>query len=393
VSEKTIRTSLPSIYAPLLPAAFDESAIHESRATCDNCQMCDQGTVPAELRASYFRPDTKCCTYHPALPNYLVGAVLADARTELDEGKKRLRAQIAKGVGVSPQRLGPSKKWTLLYKSAVQSSFGRSRLLRCPYLDEKERCSIWHHREAVCATFYCKFDGGAAGASFWKTLKAYLNVTEEALSVWAAKQVDASIGDPRHDDTPGLSLADFEERAPDPPVYRKYWGNWVGREEEFYLACHEHVRGLSREQYEKIVDKTSAGAAALEKLAVALDKLRSAPRLPERAALNKKLRVLPVDGGVVLTMPYNVYDSIKIEPELYEVLQKFTHEGTLAEARAKLHAEEGIELEDALLSMFAVHDILVPPPIGGTCDPAAAPKLSGGIRCGTSALKKSSEDL
>ena len=227
----------------------------------------------------------------------------------------------------------------------------------------------------------------------WRAQKAYLNIAEEALSVWAARQVSKSIGDPRSDDTPGLSLADFEERAPDPPVHRKYWGEWAGREEEFYIACHERVQGMTRDLYEKLVDQSAGGRDRLEKLTAALEKLRSAPQLPERAALNKKLRVLPASGGNVMTMPYNVYDSIKIEPELYDVLKAFTHESTLAETRAKLHAEQGIELEDALLSMFAVHDILVPPPVGGTCDPAAAPKLEGGLRCGTSAPKKSSEGL
>lgn len=388
-SKGTIRSALPPVYGALFPATFDEPAVHESRATCETCQMCDHGTVPSELSASYFRPDTKCCTYHPALPNYLVGAVFADDRPELEEGKKRLREQIAKRLGCSPQRLGPSKKWTLLYKASMESSFGRSSLLRCPYLDEKERCSIWYHREAVCATFYCKFDAGQAGSAFWKALKSYLNYAEEQLSVWAAKQVSNEVGDPRADDTPSLSLAEFEERAPDESIYRRYWASWVGREEEFYVACHARVRAMTREEYKKLVDDTSVGKERLEKLSEALARVRSAPKLPERVSLNKRLRVLPVEGGVVMTMPYNSYDSIKIEPELFDVLKAFTHEGTVAETRKKLAEEQGIELEDALLSMFTMHDILVPPPKGGVCEPPAAPTLASGRRCAT--VKKSPE--
>lgn len=386
-SKGTIRGALPPVYAPLLPDAFDHPAVHESRATCDACQMCDHGTVPSELSASYFRPDTKCCTYHPALPNYLVGAVFADERPELAEGKKRLREQIARRVGTSPQRLAPSKKWTLLYKASMQSSFGRSALLRCPYLDEKERCSIWYHREAVCATFYCKFDNGVAGSVFWKALKGYLNFAEEQLSVWAAKQVSKDVRDPREDDTAALSLAELEERAPDDATYGRYWGTWAGREEEFYVACHERVRAMTREEYKKIVDDSPAGRERLEKLTDALAQLRVAPTVPERVALNKRLRVLPVEGGVVMTMPYNSYDSIKIEPELYDVLKAFTNDTTVADTRKKLAEEQGIELEDALLSMFAMHEILVPPPKGGVCDPPAAPVLSSGRRCTT--VKKS----
>lgn len=388
-SKGTIRSALPPIYAPLLPTVFDDPAVHESRATCDSCQMCDHGTVPSELSASYFRPDTKCCTYHPALPNYLVGAVFADERPELDEGKKRLREQIAKRLGCSPQRLGPSKKWTLLYKASMESSFGRSLLLRCPYLDEKERCSIWYHREAVCATFYCKFDGGVAGSAFWKALKSYLNFAEEQLSVWAAKQVSSEVGDPRIDDRPALSLAELEERAPDEATYRRYWASWVGREEEFYVACNARVRAMTRQEYEKVVDATAVGRERLQKLTDALTRLRTAPQLPDRVSLNRRLRVLPVEGGVVMTMPYNNYDSIKIEPELYDVLKAFTNDRTVEETRKKLADEQGIELEDALLSMFAMHEILVAPPKGGVCEPPAAPVLGSGRRCAT--VKKSPE--
>lgn len=389
MSRSTIRAALPPVYGPLLPAVFDEPAVHESRATCESCQMCDHGTVPAELSASYFRPDTKCCTYHPALPNYLVGAVLADERPELAEGKTRIRAQIQKRLGVSPQRLSPSKKWTLLYRAAMESSFGRSLLLRCPYLDDEERCSIWYHRESICATFYCKFDGGVAGALFWKALKAYLSHVEETLSVWAARQVSKDVRDPRQDDTAALSLAEFEERPADDATHAKIWGPWAGREEELYIACHERVRSLTREEFEKLVGGSQAGKDRLEKLTEALERVRAAPRLPERVSLNKKLRVLPVEGGVVLTMPYNNYDSIKIEPELFDVLKEFTTDSTLAETRQRLQNEQGIELEDALLSMFTTHDILVPPPKGGTCEPIAPPSLAAGRRCATP--KKSSD--
>lgn len=366
---------------------FDTAKVNESRATCDACQMCDHGTVPSELSASYFRPDTKCCTYHPTLPNYLVGAILADKRPEMDEGKKRIREQIALRLGVHPQRLAPSKKWALLYRSSMESSFGRSSLLRCPYLDEKERCTIWYHRESVCFTFYCKFDNGLAGSTYWRALKAYLNVAEEALSAWSAKQVASDVRDPRQDESASLSLTEFEERPTDPAVHAKYWASWAGREDEFYIACHERVKKMTKEEYVRIVDNSSIGKERLEKLAEAVKRVREAPVIPERVSLNKRLRVLPVQDGVVITMPYNNYDSIKIEPELHDVLKVFTHDATVAETRAKLEKEQGIELEDALISMFTMHDILVPPPKGGICDPITPAKLSLGRRCATPGKK------
>src|SRR5205085_4170195 len=126
----------------------------------------------------------------------------------------------------------------------------------------------------------------------------------------------------------------------------------------------ERVKKLTQEEYAKIVDASSIGKERLEKLQEAVKRVREAPKIPERVALNKRLRVLPVQDGVVITMPYNNYDSIKIEPELHDVLKQFTHDETVAAGRAKLEKDQGIELEDALLSMLTMHDILVPPPKG-----------------------------
>ena len=82
----------------------------------------------------------------------------------------------------------------------------------------------------------------------------------------------------------------------------------------------------------------------------------------------------------------------EVEPELHDVLKAFNHEETVAEVRTKLEKDQGVELEDALLSMFTMHDILVPPPKGGICDPVAPTKLSLGRRCATP-LKKHPDDL
>jgi hypothetical protein len=144
---------------------------------------------------------------------------------------------------------------------------------------------------------------------------------------------------------------------------------------------------MTQEEYVKVVDNSSIGKERLEKLQEAVKRVREAPAIPERVALNKRLRVLPVQDGVVITMPYNNYDSIKIEPELHDVLKAFTHDETVTEAREKLEKEQGIELEDALISMFTMHDILVPPPKGGICDPVAPAKLSSGRRCATPGKK------
>lgn len=379
MGQSTIRASLPPIYADLLSPIFDAPKVEETRATCDACQMCDRGGSKNEANAVYFHPDTKCCTFFPSLPNYLVGGILSDPGSEIEEGRRRLRERIASRVGTLPQRVAPSKRWSVLYAAAMESSFGRSTLLKCPYLAGDGRCTIWRYREAVCFSFFCKYDLGAYGSEFWNELKAYLGIVEKNLCVWAAKQVWPEVKDFRHANSMTLSLEELEER-PDDAKYAEAWGPWQGREEEFFLACHERVKAMTREQFAQVVDKTKQGREQLAKLGLVIENLRVAKHVPARAALTKHLRVLPVDTGVVLTMPYNAHDSIKIENELYEVLKEFTHDRTVAETRETLAKEQGIELDDELLSMFAMHEILVGPPKGGTCD-AAAPAALLGARC------------
>ena len=79
----TLRSGQPEVYAALLSEHFDKPSIDEERATCSNCEMCDKGNMPEGVSAVYFRPDLKCCTYHPSLPNYLTGAILADTRPDM----------------------------------------------------------------------------------------------------------------------------------------------------------------------------------------------------------------------------------------------------------------------------------------------------------------------
>jgi len=98
---------MPPLYGPLLSGFFDRAPIDETRATCDDCAMCDKSGKPSSegegLETAFFQPDLKCCTYHPTLPNYLVGAVLSDASPELDGGKRRIRGKIAARIGVTPE--------------------------------------------------------------------------------------------------------------------------------------------------------------------------------------------------------------------------------------------------------------------------------------------------
>ena len=52
----TLISSLPPVYKDLLSPELEKPAVKETRADCANCQMCNQGTMPAEAEA-VFRKD------------------------------------------------------------------------------------------------------------------------------------------------------------------------------------------------------------------------------------------------------------------------------------------------------------------------------------------------
>src|SRR4051812_32253399 len=126
--------ALPSLYGNLLPELFAKGIPAEAKATCANCAMCqprDDGESPSSAveavdgQNRFFKPDTKCCTYHPRLPNYLVGALLADSSAEMAEGRRRMEEKIASGIGLTPQWLRAPAKYSLLYANQ-RTAFGRA---------------------------------------------------------------------------------------------------------------------------------------------------------------------------------------------------------------------------------------------------------------------------
>jgi len=341
VSE-TLRQALPRVYARILPAFFDALAPEEPKATCHDCAMCSPGEPPPGV--VQFRRDLKCCTYQPRIPNYLVGALLADVDPALAEGQRRVRAHIASKVGVTARWLSPSRKQAALFRASRDSSFGRSAALRCSYLaEESGLCTIWRHREAVCSTFFCKYGAGADGQAFWRALNTYLGRAERALAWHAVEALAPALAEPPRP-LDQMSLEELEDRPPTPADYAAFWGAWQGREEAFYLEAHALVAGLSRDDFERIVGAAPPELAAVEE---ALRRVRD-PVLPRRLALDLYRPPLPVDDGVIVSS-YSNYEPIKLTPALFEVLRELRADETVDAFRERLLREHELDVPEGLL--------------------------------------------
>lgn len=347
----SLRSMLPAVYDHMLPAFFDRPAPEETRATCDSCAMCNkaEGAIPSGV---LFRPDVKCCSYHPKLPNFLVGAILAEG----GEGAQRIAAKIARRVAVTPQWIAAPQKFLVLYEAARESSFGRSTALICPYF-EQGRCTVWKNRESVCATYFCKYEQGAVGKAFWTKMRAYFNWVERVLSEHAVKVIAPELTEP-HVARLRLSIEDLEDRPPSQESYSSCWGVWKGREKDFYAASHRVIADLLRDDYERIVHD-ERGRELFAAVLASHDDV-SEPKLAERLVVNPEMKKLRFANGVAVTT-YSVYDTLFLADPLLTVLEKLRADETLKEGLARLDRDEDIRIEESLLLMLQQHRILVVP--------------------------------
>jgi hypothetical protein len=177
---------LPAVFFTWIPELHTVTWPEESRATCGDCPLLAD-------RSERFNPETRCCTYHPTVPNFLVGHGLLRGGVS----REVLLRRIATGDGVDASGIKPPKGWSDLYFSPSMA-FGRDRSMRCPYwVGGEESCGIWADRNATCRTWFCKHDDGVRGQRLWTALRESLQATESAL---AAACVRAGGAPGRHAD-------------------------------------------------------------------------------------------------------------------------------------------------------------------------------------------------
>ena len=354
---------LPPLYAAWMAEALGGLPPDEQTATCQTCVMLPpasgDGTGSTTASSLFFDPRTKCCTYIPELPNFVVGRVLLDETPEAAHGRATVVARVAAGSQVTPLGIDKPPTFAILYGNNGPELFGRAVDLRCPhYLADSGGCGIWRHRMSTCGTWFCKHDRGDAGRRVWHSIRQLLRGVERAVAVHCVRtlapgsrallraQEDASTQETR--------VRSSDLGAPlDGPVQRALWGRWAGRELEFYDACGRMAGELTWD------DIAAIGGV---ELALAVDVARDALDAMTSTALPKSVRlgsltVASADANDVACTTYSPFDPLSIPRPLFDLLHLFDGRPT-PKALAAIKAA-GLDVDRRVVRRLLDHGVLV----------------------------------
>ncbi len=351
---------LPELYSRWMRELLKDRVGGEPQATCDDCAMVcpSRGSTPA-VSELFFNPVSKCCTYIPELPNYLVGRVLSDSDPAMKHGRDTVRARLKAGHGVSPLGIAQPVTFELLYRNAP-GLFGRANSIRCPhFIDEGGLCGVWRHRPSVCATWHCKHERGMVGKAFWKDLHQLLTSTQRALARWCVLDLPPAVLAILFPTMQGpgsgrvLDAADIDG-VMNPAYYNSVWGELKGREEEFYRACARKVDALTWKDVHRI---GGSEIEVLEKLLLASWKQLRSDEIPGRLRAGT-VRVTAVTPETTRVLTYSELDPIDLPSELMDVLGYFDGRPT-EDALAAVERDKGLTIEKDLLRQLVDFQVLV----------------------------------
>ena len=245
-----IKSVVPSVYQSFISSKILNLNASETKATCGNCLR------SRDKRFSYtYKENLKCCTFHPYLPNYAVGALLLESNKT--SGILKIEEKIKNKQFALPIGIMAPFDYQLAFLSKDENDFGNRSDLLCPYFSvPNNQCSIWQYRGVVCTSFYCRSDYGQNGQKFWSVFSDYLSYVEMALAEECLVQTDFSPRD-MSDQLMYLNKRDFtaseqSQKSLSETVDRSLWNGYTDKI-NFYQKCFAIVMKLDRNQFKEIL--------------------------------------------------------------------------------------------------------------------------------------------
>jgi hypothetical protein len=328
--------ALPPLQNTLLKALTGIGDLRpEPRATCADCAMCGSAGGSRVV----FSPTVKCCSYLPTLANFLAGRALTGP------GRAGVLGRIDRRSGITPLGVGldPVQAHRVLQ---AQPSFGRSDEVLCPHFQAGTGgCGIWESRNAVCSTWFCKYERGEVSLRFWHAVRDLLMAAEERLGYWCLTGADLP-------DEQIAAVLEYRARvreaihqgapvAADPEAqYALTWGSWQGREEEWFSYCARKVSAITPEELAELMH-------GVRHLAAAVTQARELGELPDRLSF-APAEVIDDDPQQLGLVGYSAYDPLTVPSEMLAPLRLFDGRPT-AEVLDEMAARHGLRLGPGVL--------------------------------------------
>ncbi len=318
-----LKNKIISVYHPLLESLLEIEVAEEKIASCDNCTLCRSKQSP------YI--NTKCCSYFPKLTNFLIGGLLSDDDESLLYGKNKVKLLIQQQKGISPYGLLEPLPYINTWEELNGSDFwNRPKELidtqLCPFYFHGN-CSVWKYRENLCMTHFCSSIGGDAGKMFWEKTNQYLKMVETSLAQYAMVQLGWPSSQIKTEKVTTLDFNIEDELGNiNEENYKKLWGDWAGREEEFYIKCYDIISKLDAETFKRItgLKREILEAAIRDSQKVFLKNI-----LPEKLILNPEV-VSEIEGEGYTRLVFGEV-SAKIPSVIVPLIRGFNGKRTTVE--------------------------------------------------------------
>jgi hypothetical protein len=350
--------SLPLLYERWMREALSAPVPEEGLATCSQCVMCPGNKVGRPHSVATFNPATKCCTYLPTLRNFHVGQILADPEPAMQAGQRSVRARIEAQIGVTPLGLLWPASFETEYDQARDRDFGRRVDLLCPHFVDRDGglCGVWRHRNAICSTWFCRYERGEKGQTYWEALRELLDTAEEILAWRCIEDLDVGAQARALLEDGDNPCATLDGSEPVTEAMRRVtWGRWFGRELEFYQRAGELISALSWR------DVAAYGGARLQRKVEAVEEAiedlhgRRLPPFVEGGAITV---ITEADDGAWVRS-YRAYDAMFLGREVLEVVQGL-RAIDLDDLRERLEDRLGAPVADQVLRHYLDVGLLKP---------------------------------
>lgn len=247
-----LKDSISPIYLHFLPKAILNLPIAESKVDCQSCYR-----ASSKYKGPWPYKDTlKCCTFHPFLPNYLVGGILKD--NNFKELQKIIKIKIQAGTHALPIGLLAPLDYQIHFKNKKPQEFGQQEKFLCPYYDKKNnQCGIWPYRGVVCTTFFCQSSYGRRGKQLWKKINDYFSYVEAAL----LEEVLIQRGFSPRDISAQYEFLNYNSQESQLHLKsQKELQQWIGQfwrtyedPTEFYIKSYEIIENLKPKLFKEII--------------------------------------------------------------------------------------------------------------------------------------------